>query len=150
MSDSTQPNITKTNAVEWQSGRSRGQEYRYKNLGGINLGARIEELPPGQTSSYHHYHTAEEEHVFVLNGNITLVVGEQRIPLAAGDHVCFPAGDPTAHHLANDGNQPCQYFVYGQRCDTDVVVYPNSQTLVIKALGDQTFSYQNAPQTDDT
>jgi uncharacterized cupin superfamily protein len=80
---------------------SRGDHWRHVDLSGEHLGVRVEELPPGATSSYHHYHSLEEEHVLVLSGVATLHLGEAIRELHEGDHVWFAAGDETAHHLEN-------------------------------------------------
>ena len=78
-----------------------GATGRTLDLSGDHLGVRIEEGDAGGTSSYHHYHTAEEEHVIVLKGVGTLHLGTERIDLSEGDHIWFPAGEDTAHHLEN-------------------------------------------------
>ena len=54
---------------------ARGEQWKYRDLNGEHIGVRIEELSPGTTSSEHHYHTSEEEHVIVLEGTATLVWG---------------------------------------------------------------------------
>ena len=53
------------------------------------------------TSSEHHFHTTEEEHVVVLAGEATLVSGEERYAVREGQHMWFRAGDETPHHLVN-------------------------------------------------
>lgn len=69
-----------------------GATGRTLDLSGEHLGVRIEEGDPGATSSYHHYHSAEEEHVLILKGTGTLHLGEDRIEVVEGDHLWFPAG----------------------------------------------------------
>lgn len=60
--------VTHTGSADYQQGNSDRDEppWRFLDLSGEQLGVRIEELQPGGTSSYHHYHSAEEEHVLVF------------------------------------------------------------------------------------
>ena len=144
MPDNAGPVIVRTQTIEWSEGEHRGLKYRFKDLSGEHLGARIEELAPGNTSSNHHYHTVEEEHVFVLSGEAVLVCDEGEYRLTTGDHVCFRAGEALAHHLKNDTDVPCTYLVYGERKAGDVVVYPDHGVMLVKALGLKKFSYRPA------
>ena len=126
-------------------------EWRYLDLSGERLGVRLEELAPGETSSVHHYHTNEEEHVILLQGSATLHLGDASHALAAGDHVRFAAGEPTAHHLRNTGDQPCRVLVFGERRRDDVVFYPDEAVMLVKAGGDwTTYHYQPRGQTPAT
>ena len=144
MNDNTGPNIVRTQSEPWNdiSEKNDKLDYRYKELSGEQLGARIEELAPASASSHHHFHTSEEEHLFMLSGNATLVFGDEEIPVTVGDHVWFRAGDETAHHFENRSDAPCTYLVYGERKEDDVVVYPVAQVMIIKALGNKQFTYR--------
>ena len=115
-------NIHKAPMVEEPT--QRGGYWRHLELGGKNIGVRIEELLPGWTSSLHHYHTQEEEHVLVLEGAATLHLGDERKPLVAGDHVWFEAGIAQAHHIENTSDAPFRFLVFGERKDGDEVIYP--------------------------
>ncbi len=139
MADSTR--ITKTHSIPWVEETYRNLTCRVKALSGIRIGARIEDIPPGQASSEHHYHTAEEEHVFVLNGNGTLFSGDEQIPIETGDHVCFAAGDARAHHIENTSEDNLTFLVYGERNDNDVVFYPRAKTMWVKATGRRVYAY---------
>jgi uncharacterized cupin superfamily protein len=86
---------------EWQQGKRFGSRVRQlsKHGGGSHVGVLMEELPPGKQSSPAHYHLLEEEHLLVLEGQMTLRLGEQTYEVSAGDYVCFPAGQAMAHTL---------------------------------------------------
>lgn len=113
---------------------ARGEpDWRCLDLSGANLGVRIEELPPGSNSSYHHYHTAEEEHVLVLAGRGTLHLGEDAVALSKGDHIVFEAGEELAHHIENTSAEPLTYLVFGERKKDDVVIYPKSSIALVKS-----------------
>ena len=80
-------------------------------------------LPPGAWSSQRHWHSHEDELVYVVSGELTLVTdrGEQR--LAAGMCAGFPAGEPDGHHLINRSGQPATYLEIGTRIAEDGAVY---------------------------
>ena len=111
----------------------RQGDWHYKDLSGERLGVRIEETPPGSSSSIHHYHTLEEEHVIVLEGSATLVLGSDEYTLTKGDHIWFPAGEEVAHHIENRTDEPFRFLVFGERITGDVVVYPNDDVMLVKA-----------------
>lgn len=121
--------------AEWEQRDTPRGVWRYLDISGDHLGLRIETLEQGDTSSIHHYHTLEEEHVIILEGTATLVLGADEHAVRRGDHVCFKAGEELAHHLRNDTSDPCTFLVIGERERGDVVVYPEKQVATVKALG---------------
>lgn len=128
---------------DWQEElNARGESWQHRDLSGEQLGVRIEVLTPGTTSSEHHFHTAEEEHVIVLEGSATLVLGEERHELMAGEHVWFKAGEELAHHIENTSESAFKFLVFGERKSDDVVVYPEHQVMMLKSLGFQQFTYR--------
>jgi uncharacterized cupin superfamily protein len=114
---------------------------RYRHLGRAALGedyrvgVAIEELAPGKQSSPAHYHMLEEEHVFILAGELTLCLGAETYRMKTGDYVCFPAGQKVAHCLVNEGDVVCRYVIVGERNPSDVVVYPYTNKVLVRALG---------------
>lgn len=139
--------ITNIETAQWREDTSaRGGTWRYIDLSGDHLGVRIEELAPGEHSSYHHYHTTEEEHLLVIAGAATLCLGDDRVALKAGDHVCFKAGDATAHHVRNETQEPVKYLVFGERNEGDVVFYPDASVALVKAMSRQTYHYKPREQ----
>jgi len=126
----------------------RGGSWQYLDLSGDHLGVRVEILAPGATSSYHHYHTLEEEHVLVLEGSATLYLGDEAVPLESGDHMCFRAGNPVAHHIENTSGDPFQFLVFGERREGDVVFYPEGKVAMVKALDFKQFTYRERDDAD--
>lgn len=110
-----------------------GPGWKHLDLSGNHIGVHFEELEPGATSSKHHYHTAEEEHVIVLSGNGTLHLGDEALPVKEGDHVWFPAGEPEAHHFENTTSEPLKILVFGERKPDDVVFYPSNEVVLVKS-----------------
>lgn len=113
---------------------ARGEaDWRCLDLSGEHLGVRVEELQAGSNSSYHHYHTSEEEHVLVLKGVATLHYGDKTVQIKKGDHVFFEAGEEIAHHIENTSDEPLTYLVFGERKQDDVVIYPESSIALVKS-----------------
>ena len=100
-----------------------------------HVGVAIEELRPGMQSAPAHWHLLEEEHVYILDGSLTVRIGARRFPMRAGDYVCFPAGQDAGHCLLNEGAAPCRYVIVGERNPDDVVVYTDSGKVLVRGLG---------------
>jgi uncharacterized cupin superfamily protein len=101
---------------------------------GYRVGVLIEGPPPGMRCAPRHYHMLEEEHALVLEGEVTLLLGDQRHVLGPGDYVAFPAGRRVGHSFLNSGTGPCAYLMIGERNPADVVVMPDSGKMVVRAL----------------
>lgn len=104
---------------------------RRKQLGaaakGHQLGCSLIELLPGKQSWPRHYHLANEEAIYVLAGQGSLRLGEETLPLKAGDYVALPAGPGTAHQLFNEGPEPLRYLAFSTMQAPDIVMYPDSK-----------------------
>ena len=107
--------------------------------GGLTqFGAYLDTLMPGAASSDRHWHSAEDEMVYILSGHATLIDDDGDHILGPGDAACWPHGCPNAHHLANahhfanahhlgnDGTVPCRYIIIGARVAEDVCTYSDS------------------------
>ena len=78
---------------------------RLSEDGGLKqFGAYIETLEPGSRSSDRHWHEQEDEFLYMLSGEATLIENDGEHLLASGDAACWPAGTPNAHHLVNRPN----------------------------------------------
>ncbi|MFY0583369.1 cupin domain-containing protein [Cystobacter fuscus] len=110
---------------------------RRKQLGaaahGQKLGCSLLELLPGKQSWPFHYHLANEEALFFLEGSGTLRLGDERVPVSAGDYVALPPGPACAHQLLNEGTQPLRYLAFSTQREPDVLVYPDSQKIGVMA-----------------
>jgi uncharacterized cupin superfamily protein len=87
------------------------------------IGINMTTLPPGKESSMRHWHTREDEFVYVLEGEVVLctAAGEQR--LTAGMCAGFPAGLEDGHHLVNRGDRPAVYLEVSNRDPEDTAYY---------------------------
>ena len=105
--------------------RARRKRALGNEVGLTHFGVNLTRLEPGAWSAQRHWHTREDEFVYVLDGELTLVTegGEQtlRPGLVAG----FPAGAPDGHHLVNRTDRPAVYLEVGDRAPGDEVHYPD-------------------------
>lgn len=91
----------------------------------IDIGVNLTRLPPGAWSSLRHWHTHEEEFVYVLSGELSLISDAGEQILRAGDSAAFPKNTPDGHHFINRGQTTAAYLEVGTRCDEDVCSYPD-------------------------
>lgn len=85
-----------------------------------DFGVNLTRLPPGGWSSLRHWHTHEDEFVFVISGELTLVENGGETLLRAGDCAAFPKNSGDGHHLINRGGEAAVYLEIGSRQPDDV------------------------------
>lgn len=103
------------------------------------FGVNLTTLEPGAISALRHWHTREDEFVYVLSGTATLVTDAGEEPLTAGMAAAFPAGEVNAHQLANRGTAPVTYLEIGTRAPDDEITYPDVDLALVKREGRRTF-----------
>jgi len=72
-----------------------------------------------------HWHTHEDEFVFVLEGELVLRTTEGEQTLKAGMCAGFAAGVPDGHQLVNRTDRPAHYLEISNRNAADSVHYPD-------------------------
>ncbi|MFC4543733.1 cupin domain-containing protein [Halosolutus amylolyticus] len=92
-----------------------------------DLGCSLYELPPGSRSWPYHYHTANEEALYVLAGEGRLRAADGEEPLRAGDYVTLPADESGGHRVVNDGDDPLRYLMISTMIEPDITVYPEME-----------------------
>jgi uncharacterized cupin superfamily protein len=80
-----------------------------------DFGVNLLRLPPGVWSSQRHWHTAEDEFVFVLEGEVVLVTDSGDEILRPGDCAGFKAGVLDGHHLQNRSDRDAVVLEIGSR-----------------------------------
>ncbi|MFL6604490.1 MAG: cupin domain-containing protein [Steroidobacteraceae bacterium] len=124
---------------EWSDVPRFSIRYRHLTRAAIgesyHVGVSIEELGPGKQSSPAHYHIFEEEHVYILEGMLTVRVGADRYEMKPGDYICFPAGQKAGHCLINNSGATCRYVIVGERNPNEVAIYTDSKKVLVRALG---------------
>jgi uncharacterized cupin superfamily protein len=89
------------------------------------FGINLTRLAPGAASSLRHWHEAQDEFVFVLQGRPTLHDDRGATILSPGQCVGFPRGSENAHCLRNDGASDAWVLEVGDRTPGDRAHYPD-------------------------
>jgi uncharacterized cupin superfamily protein len=94
-----------------------------KAVGISQFGVNHVTLEPGSMSSLRHWHEAEDELVYVLSGELTLVDDNGEHRLGPGCAAGFAAGVANAHHLRNDSTGPATFLAIGSRRPGEETIY---------------------------
>jgi uncharacterized cupin superfamily protein len=89
------------------------------------IGVNHTTLGPGAASSMRHWHTQEDELIYVLAGELVLVTDAGERPLRAGQCAGFPAGHRDGHQFVNRGSTPAVYLEISNRDASDAAEYPD-------------------------
>jgi uncharacterized cupin superfamily protein len=92
------------------------------------FGVNLLRLPPGTWSSQRHWHSGEDEFIYVLEGEVVLVCDDGEELLRSGDCAGFVAGERVGHHLQNRSARDALVLELGTRAaspDTGLVDYPD-------------------------
>ena len=100
-----------------------------------NIGVHLVYVEPGKDTTEYHKHYYEEECIYVLSGEGTLVIEGEPFPFGKGDFVGFPA-NTAAHSLKNTGSKTLVCLVMGQRLEQDVADYPNQGKRLYRNSGE--------------
>ena len=90
------------------------------------LGCGVDTVPPGKQSCPYHYHHAQEEMFIVLEGEGTLWVADELLPIKAGDVINIPAGPAYPHHILNTSQAELKYLSISTQERPEVCEYPDS------------------------
>jgi len=94
-------------------------------LGLTKIGINLTTLLPGKESSLRHYHTHEDEFVYMLEGEVVLRTEEGEQILTAGTCAGFRAGAKNGHQLVNRSDRPARYLEISKRNPADTAEYPD-------------------------
>jgi uncharacterized cupin superfamily protein len=94
-------------------------------LGLKNFGVNLTLIEPGSQSALRHWHTRQDEFVYVLEGELVLVTDAGEQVLTRGMAAGFPAGSGDGHHLVNRSDAPAVYLEVGDRLPGDTATYPD-------------------------
>jgi len=93
------------------------------------FGINLVTLGPGGQSALRHWHTLEDEFVYVLSGEIVLITDGGEQVLGPGMCAGYPAGSRDAHHFVNRHRDPAVYLEIGNRTPGDVAFYPDDDLM---------------------
>ena len=94
--------------------------------GGRRIGASLIELPPGKRSWPFHAHSANEEAIFVLEGEGVLRLPSGETAVRAGHYIAFPVGPEHAHQMINRSDRPLRYLVLSTLLPVEISEYPDT------------------------
>jgi uncharacterized cupin superfamily protein len=127
-----------------------------KRLGNIanlkNFGVNLVKLKPGSRSALRHWHTKQDEFIYILEGEATLVTNAGKQILKSGMAAGFPAGEADGHHLLNLSNTDVVYLEIGDRLcrcaernrtSQDTVDYPDDDLIAVDDAGTWRFTHKD-------
>ena len=123
--------------LDWAETDEGDARFRRKQLGEAadarDLGVSLYELPPGERSWPYHYHTGNEEAIYVLAGEGLLVLDGDEHAVEAGHFAVFPSDESGGHRVVNDSDGPLRYLAVSTMNDPDVTVYPEMDKIGVFA-----------------
>lgn len=129
--------LTNERDIEWEETAQADNEFQRKQLGeeadGEDLGCSLYELPPEKKSWLYHYHTANEEAVYVLDGTGTLRLDGEEHALEPGVYASFPVGEKGCHQIINDSDSTLRFLMLSTMDEPDVTVYPEDEMIGVYA-----------------
>jgi len=116
-----------------QGSTEPNQNLWISEAGGLTqFGAFIEVLQPGTRSSIKHWHSAEDEMVYVLAGEITVIEGTSETLMRAGCVATFRAGVQVGHYMENRSASETRCLVVGTRAPVDRITYPEHDRVCLR------------------
>lgn len=100
------------------------------------FGVNMTHLPPGEISAQRHWHTSEDEFVYIVDGELTLVTDEGETVMTAGMVAGFAAGVENGHHLVNKSDRTAVFLEIGTRAEADEGFYPDCDMVARKKPGE--------------
>lgn len=103
------------------------------NAAGLTqFGVNLTRLKPGAASALRHWHEQEDEFVYVIEGELTLVEDEGETLLKAGEAAGFKAGVANGHRLVNRSSKDALYLEIGTRAEHERAHYPDDDLVLIR------------------
>jgi uncharacterized cupin superfamily protein len=100
------------------------------DLAGLTqFGVNLTKLKPGAASSLRHWHEQEDEFIYVLEGELSLVEDGGETPLKPGDAAGWKAGVANGHMLVNKSSRDAIYLEIGSRVPRERAHYPDYDLL---------------------
>ena len=90
------------------------------------MGLSVDIVPPGKRACPYHFHYVEEEMFIVLEGQGTLRVAGELLPIRSGDVMFIPAGPAYPHQILNTSDAPLKYLSISTQAAIEVCEYPDS------------------------
>jgi uncharacterized cupin superfamily protein len=115
--------------------RKRSRRRLSDAFGLSQFGANLLELAPGAWSSQRHWHERQDEFLYVLEGEVTLVTEQGETVLRPGMVAGFRAGEPNGHHLINRSSAPAHVLEVGTRTAVETAHYSDIDMIYREGTG---------------
>lgn len=114
------------------------------HFGLTDFGVNLVVLPPESWSSQRHWHTNEDEFIYIIDGTPTLITDEGETVLQPGSVAGFAAGQENGHHLVNKTDKPVTVLEVGSRRPGDSCRYSDiDMQMVGRGQPDAKFTRRN-------
>jgi uncharacterized cupin superfamily protein len=114
------------------------------NVAGLTqFGVNLTRLKPGAASALRHWHEQEDEFIYVLEGELTLIEDNGEMPLGPGDCAGFKAGVSNGHQLVNKSQRDAVYLEIGTRAATERAHYPDVDLVMERDAGGMRFLHKS-------
>jgi uncharacterized cupin superfamily protein len=104
-------------------------------IGASKLGYRVARLKPGSVFCPFHWHVAEEELFYVMEGDPVVRTPGGEYQCRAGDFIAFPTDAGGAHLIRNDGKNDALVLMVSNVDERDVCSYPDSDKILFEREG---------------
>jgi uncharacterized cupin superfamily protein len=112
-------------------------------VGLTQFGVNLATLKPGSASSLRHWHENEDEFVYVLEGELTLIEDDGEAILKAGEAAGFKAGVANGHCLVNRSVGDAVFLEVGSRATRERAHFPDFDLTVAKDEAGVRYSRKN-------
>jgi uncharacterized cupin superfamily protein len=130
--------IVHENEVAWDE-RAHGERIAFRRkllglaTGAQKLGCGLFEVAPGKRAWPFHYHLANEEALYILEGSATLRLGAEEFQIGQGHFVAFCTGNEGPHQLINTGSVTLRYLCFSTMVSPEACGYPDSGKMAVLA-----------------
>jgi uncharacterized cupin superfamily protein len=145
LATSVAPRTKPSNYPEPFASRMQGREKRQLGdvFGLANFGVNLTRLAPGAISALKHWHSKQDEFIYVLEGEPTLVTQSGETTLRPGMCAGFKAGESIGHQLVNRTSEVAVYLEVGDRMPGDMGYYPDDDLEAYLENGSWRFRRKN-------
>ncbi len=121
-----------TYPAEFQTAVAGRSRQRIGKAAGLkNFGVNLTTLQPGSQSALRHWHSAQDEFVYIVQGELVMITDDGEQQLNPGDMACFPAAKANGHHLVNRSHAPATYLEVGDKSTPDRAEYPDDDLVCV-------------------
>jgi uncharacterized cupin superfamily protein len=110
---------------------SEAQFYRLSRRAGLQRShVNMLRVPPGKEAFILHRHSVQEEWSYIVEGEGTAQIGDEKIKVAAGDFIAFPLNGK-AHTIVNTGARDLVYLTGGEDTPYDIGHFPTLNKMIV-------------------